>query len=134
MSEKKKLNPWIGTGRRKTSVARVRMFPGSGTITVNDRKADEYFQDDRSRQYIRRPLVAAKSLTKYDITARIAGGGLNGQAGALVLGIARALAQTGREAEGALRDAGLLTRDGRMKERKKYGKRGARASFQFSKR
>ena len=134
MAQDKTQDPWLGTGRRKTAVARVRLFPGSGILTVNGRPADEYFQDDRARQYIRQPFKATNSFNTYDVRARVDGGGLNGQAGALVLGIARALAKADNEAELALRDAGLLTRDGRMKERKKYGKKGARASFQFSKR
>jgi len=134
LAQDNRQEPWLGTGRRKTAVARVRLFPGSGILTVNGRPADEYFQDDRSREYIREPFKATRMFNKYNVKARVDGGGLNGQAGALVLGIARALAQTDDDANSALREARLLTRDGRMKERKKYGKKGARASFQFSKR
>ena len=125
---------WLGTGRRKSSVARVRLFRGDGEMLINGRKANDYFTDDRSREAILQPMKVTKTLNKYSVKANVDGGGLGGQAGAVVLGIARAISKADRDAESHLRDAGLLTRDGRMKERKKYGKRGARASFQFSKR
>lgn len=125
---------WLGTGRRKTSIARVRIVPGNGHVIVNGRAADEYFQNNRSREYVRQPLQVSQQIDAFDVKARVNGGGLEGQAGALVLGIARALVKAVPDTEQPLRDAGLLTRDGRMKERKKYGKKGARASFQFSKR
>jgi small subunit ribosomal protein S9 len=134
VADRDKVKPWLGTGRRKTAVARVRLFRGAGAMTINGRDADEYFVDERARAVIRQPLKVTKLLNKFDVIARVDGGGPTGQAGAVVLGIARALTKADNTAEARLREAGLLTRDGRMKERKKYGKRGARASFQFSKR
>ena len=134
MAEGQAPQPWLGTGRRKTAVARVRLFRGSGSILINGRNADEYFVDDRSRNAVRQPLKVTKSLNRFDVKVNVCGGGCTSQAGAVLLGVARALTKADREAEAALRDAGLLTRDSRMKERKKFGKRGARASFQFSKR
>lgn len=123
-----------GTGRRKTSVARVRIKDGSGQITVNDRPCQQYFTIERDRQSAQAPLVAAEVPHRYDVIAKVHGGGIGGQAGAMLLGLARALKEADPGLEEKLRARGYLTRDGRMKERKKYGKKGARASFQFSKR
>jgi small subunit ribosomal protein S9 len=122
----------LGTGRRKTSVARVRVLPGSGRIEVNGRDFKAYFPHMSQWKIVLGPLEALQATTKYDVVASVVGGGPVGQAGAVRLGIARALRQP--ETEGALRDGGFLTRDSRMKERKKYGQRGARRRFQFSKR
>ncbi|HUT35204.1 MAG TPA: 30S ribosomal protein S9 [Planctomycetota bacterium] len=123
-----------GTGRRKTATARVRLRRGTGRMLVNGREADEYFPIDRLQQAIRAPLRAAKAINKYDVLAKIEGGGVSSQAGAMLLGIARALIKMDRENHGRLKDEGLLTRDSREKERKKYGRKRARARFQFSKR
>jgi small subunit ribosomal protein S9 len=123
-----------GTGRRKTAVARVRMRRGTGRITVNGRSADDYFPTERARASVRAPLKAVKVMNRYDIFSNIRGGGMNAQAEAMLLGIARALVKVDPEFHQRLKDAGFLTRDSREKERKKYGRRGARASFQFSKR
>ena len=124
----------LATGRRKTSVARVGLKRGTGRILVNNREADQYFCVEADRNAIRAPLKATKTLGRYDIIARVKGGGPSGQAGALVLGIARALHRVDESLDSALRDGKFLTRDGRMKERKKYGQKGARKRFQFSKR
>jgi small subunit ribosomal protein S9 len=123
-----------GTGRRKTAVARVRIRPGTGKFIVNKREATAYFTHERDRQAILGPLEAAKMLKSWDIYVNVDGGGYVGQAGAVVLGLARALTKAVPEVEGALREQGMMTRDARMKERKKYGQRGARRRFQFSKR
>ena len=123
-----------GTGRRKTAVARVRIKPGTGTIEVNGRKFDEFFPTDATRNLVLQPLQATGNEAKVDVYARVTGGGVHGQAGAIRLGIARALKLSDDTLDSALRDAGLLTRDARMKERKKYGQAGARRKFQFSKR
>ena len=123
-----------GTGRRKTSTARVRIRPGNGKFLVNGRPFEENFVREQERVEALRPLVVTERLGKYDVFARCNGGGIHGQAGAVSLGLARALAKAERGLETKLRDAGLLTRDPREKERKKYGRRKARASFQFSKR
>jgi len=123
-----------GTGRRKTAVARVRLRPGQGTFLVNDRPVDQYFTEERDRKDVRRPLEATGMLGKVDVFVRVDGGGFTGQAGAIVLGIGRALREFNPDLEPVLRDGGFLTRDSRMKERKKYGLRGARRRFQFSKR
>ncbi len=122
------------TGRRKSSVARVRLLDGSGKITINKRDIDEYFGLDTLKQIVRQPLVLTDSLQKYDIFANVDGGGYSGQAGAIRHGIARALIKISEENKGVLKTAGLLTRDPRMKERKKYGLRKARKAVQFSKR
>lgn len=122
----------LGTGRRKSSIARVRVLPGSGRIQVNGRDFQAYFPDLSQRKVVLGPLEALQATAKYDVVANVTGGGPVGQAGALRLGIARALRQP--ESEGVLREGGFLTRDSRMKERKKYGQRGARRRFQFSKR
>jgi small subunit ribosomal protein S9 len=124
----------IGTGRRKTAVARVRLRKGSGRITVNDRPFEEYFPVERQRLMIEAPLQKTGMLGKVDIAVRASGGGINGQAGAMILGIARAIQALEPEQHGPLSDGGFLTRDDRMVERKKYGHKKARRSFQFSKR
>jgi small subunit ribosomal protein S9 len=124
----------LGTGRRKTSVARVRLRAGQGTITVNDRPFEEYFHSLQQRNAVLAPLVQTGRQGQFDVVVRVDGGGLTGQADACKLGIARALKKSSEEVAGTLRDSGLLTRDGRMKERKKYGLRGARRGTQFSKR
>ena len=123
-----------GTGRRKTSVARVRLSRGTGTMTVNHRPFDKYFLTEEDRQSALAPLNATKALGRYDLLILADGGGISGQAGAVKLGIARALKKIEPALESILRSNGLLTRDPRMKERKKYGLRGARRGVQFSKR
>jgi small subunit ribosomal protein S9 len=123
-----------GTGRRKKAVARVRIRPGTGKFLVNKREADAYFNHQRDRDAIVAPLRAAKMVRGWDVWANVNGGGHTGQAGAVVLGLARALAKAMPETESTLRDHGLLTRDARMSERKKPGQPGARKRFQFSKR
>ncbi len=125
---------YYGTGRRKTSTARVFLRPGSGAITVNQRAFDNYFPTDVLRTEIRQPLVLTETAEKFDILATVGGGGIAGQAGAIRLGIARALCEYSLELRPALKKEGLLTRDARAKERKKYGLAGARKRFQFSKR
>jgi small subunit ribosomal protein S9 len=125
---------YYGTGRRKTSTARVFLRPGSGTITVNQRPIEASFPGETQRLSIRLPLVVTETGERFDVLATTAGGGVNGQAGALRLGIARALLEYDEELRSSLRKAGLLTRDPRAKERKKYGMAGARKRFQFSKR
>jgi len=124
----------LGTGRRKTSVARVRVRPGTGRIVINDRPFEDYFHVEQQRQSVLAPLIRTGMREKVDVIVRCDGGGVNGQADACKLGIARALKKMGVELEPALRDSGFLTRDSRMKERKKYGLRGARRGTQFSKR
>lgn len=124
----------LGTGRRKTSVARVRLRSGNGTITINGRPFDEYFTIEQDRRNVLAPLEGAGRRNDFDVLIRATGGGKTGQSGACLLGIARALKKLDQEAETALRQQGLLTRDSRMKERKKYGLRGARRGTQFSKR
>jgi small subunit ribosomal protein S9 len=123
-----------GTGRRKKSVARVRIRPGSGNILINKRDMTDYFAADADRSAVAAPLEAVNMVASWDIWANVGGGGTTGQAGAVELGLARALAKAMPELEHDLRGKGLLTRDSRMKERKKYGQRGARRRFQFSKR
>lgn len=123
-----------GTGRRKAAVARVFMRPGSGEITVNGRTLKDYFPNDVLRMVVRQPLQLTETMDQFDITVTVAGGGSTGQAGALRHGISRALLDFNGELRGRLKTAGLLTRDARVKERKKYGQKGARARFQFSKR
>ena len=125
---------YYGTGRRKTSTARVFLRPGSGTITVNQREFANFFPTDVLRMEIRPPLVLTETADKFDILATVAGGGIAGQAGAIRLGIARALCEYSLDLRPALKKEGLLTRDSRAKERKKYGLAGARKRFQFSKR
>jgi small subunit ribosomal protein S9 len=123
-----------GTGRRKSSVARVRIRPGNGLITVNGRALDDYFPVLQQRVHILAPLEATGTATEFDVFANINGGGGTGQAGALRLGVARALLKAEPNHSEVLREGGFLTRDGRMVERKKYGQRKARRRFQFSKR
>ena len=125
---------FYGTGRRKTSTARVFLRPGSGTITVNHKPIEASFPTETQRLTIRLPLVVTETVERFDVLATTVGGGVTGQAGALRLGIARALLGYNEELRSALRKAGLLTRDPRAKERKKYGMAGARKRFQFSKR
>lgn len=125
---------YIGTGRRKSSVARVRVVPGSGKIVINNRDIENYIPFDALREVVKQPLVATETLGSYDILVNVSGGGYTGQAGAIRHGIARALLQADPEFRPTLKRAGLLTRDARMKERKKYGLKGARRAPQFSKR
>jgi len=125
---------YYATGRRKTSTARVFLRPGNGTIQVNSRAFETFFPTEALRMQIRTPLVLTETADKFDILATVAGGGVSGQAGAVRLGIARALVRYNAELRKRLKDEGLLTRDARAKERKKYGMAGARKRFQFSKR
>ena len=125
---------YYATGRRKTSTARVFLRPGTGGITVNRREFDKYFPTDQLRMVVRRPLMLTETGDKFDIVATVAGGGINGQAGAVRLGITRALCEYNVELRKQLKKEGLLTSDSRVKERKKYGLAGARKRFQFSKR
>ena len=125
---------YYGTGRRKTSTARVFLRPGSGAIRINERTFDAFFPTEALRTQIRQPLVLTETADKFDVLATVAGGGVSGQAGAVRLGIARALVTYNLELRKALKNEGLLTRDARAKERKKYGMAGARKRFQFSKR
>ncbi len=125
---------YYGTGRRKTSTARVFLRPGSGAININRRTFETFFPTEALRTQIRQPLLLTETADKFDILATVAGGGVSGQAGALRLGIARALVEYNTELRKRLKDEGLLTRDARAKERKKYGMAGARKRFQFSKR
>ncbi len=129
----KKSYVW-GTGRRKSSVARVRVLPGAGKIQINGRELNDYFTNERDRKAIFGPLEVTSTGGKMDVLVNATGGGPTGQAGAVILGLARALAKYDSGLEAALRGGGFLTRDSRMKERKKYGQRGARRRFQFSKR
>ncbi len=124
-----------GTGRRKSSVARVRLIPGKGNITINNKPLDDYLAMEIVKREVKRPFEIAGCEGKFDVIARVHGGGTTGQAGALRHGISRALCQADRDAyRAALKDAGFLTRDPRMKERKKYGLKKARRASQFSKR
>jgi len=123
-----------GTGRRKTSVARVRIKAGSGKFEVNKRPLNKYFTEERDQSVVTDAPKATETLGKVDVFVNVNGGGITGQAGAIMLGVARALMLANIQYEDALRAGGFLTRDSRMKERKKYGRRGARRSFQFSKR
>jgi len=129
-----KAAPIWGTGRRKTAVARVRLLTGTGKVLINKREVDKYFTEEKDRASARSPLVATNQLTTYDVFARVEGGGPTGQADAVKLGIARALLKADPSLDPALRAGGFMTRDPRMKERKKYGQKGARKRFQFSKR
>jgi small subunit ribosomal protein S9 len=126
--------PIWGVGRRKTAIARVRIWMGQGQISINGRSVEEYFTEDKDRKAVYAPLEVTDSLTTYDVGVNVKGGGPTGQADATKLGIARALAEADPSLEAALRDAKLLTRDPRMIERKKPGQPGARRKFQFSKR
>ena len=126
---------YYGTGRRKSSVARVRLVPGNGKITINKRDIDDYFGLETLKLIVRQPLVLTKTLGKFDVLVKVEGGGFTGQAGAIRHGISRALLEVDAEAYRAdLKAAGFLTRDSRMKERKKYGLKAARRAPQFSKR
>ena len=125
---------FYGTGRRKSSVARVRLVPGNGNITINGRTIDEYFGLETLKVIVRQPLVLTKTIDKFDIIVKVEGGGFTGQAGAIRHGISRALLEVEGENRGELKKAGFLTRDPRMKERKKYGLKAARRAPQFSKR
>lgn len=125
---------YYGTGRRKTSTARVYLRPGSGEIKINRRTFEEYFPNEALRMIIRQPLNLTDTVGKFDILVNVLGGGTAGQAGAVRHGITRALMEFNPDLRGALKKVGLVTRDPRQKERKKYGQKGARARFQFSKR
>lgn len=125
---------YYGTGRRKSSVARVFLRPGSGSFQVNGRPFDQYFSTDAQRVEVRQPLVTTETTSTFDVVANVCGGGVNGQAGALRMGIARALLEFNVELRKKLKGEGFLSRDARAKERKKYGQKGARKRFQFSKR
>jgi len=125
---------FMGTGRRKSSIARVRLMAGTGKRTVNGRDLDQYFSRLALSRIATQPLVASNTLDRYDLVANVRGGGTTGQAGAISLGVARALLRTDATLRGMLGKEGLLTRDARMKERKKYGQAAARKRFQFSKR
>ena len=125
---------YTALGRRKESVARIRLIPGKGGIVVNSRPYEKYFLRETDRIIVTQPLVATNNATKYDVFANLKGGGLTGQAGAMRLGISRALALADPELKDALRKQGFLTRDPRAKERKKYGQKGARKRFQWTKR
>ena len=125
---------YYGTGRRKTSTARVYLRPGTGEIKVNRKAFDQYFPNQALRMVIRQPLTLTDTANKFDIVVNVAGGGPAGQAGAVRHGITRALMEFNADLRTALKDAGLVTRDPRAKERKKYGQKGARKRFQFSKR
>ena len=128
-------NPYFyGTGRRKKSVARVRVYAGTGKITVNDRELDDYFGLETLKLIVRQPLTLTNTTEKFDIVCKVAGGGVTGQAGAIRHGLSRALLQHDESLRPVLKKAGFLTRDPRMKERKKYGLKGARRAPQFSKR
>jgi small subunit ribosomal protein S9 len=124
----------VATGRRKSSVARVWLHRGTGTVKINSREIEQFFPVERHRASVLSPLKVTKTLGKFDVIADVSGGGICGQAEAIMLGVARALRRISGDTDAALRDSGLLTRDSRMKERKKYGRKAARRSFQFSKR
>ena len=125
---------FYGTGRRKSSVARVRILPGTGAITINGRDIDDYFGLETLKLIVRQPLEATETLGKFDLIVKVGGGGVSGQAGAIRHGLSRALLQVSPEYRPILKSAGFLTRDPRMKERKKYGLKAARRAPQFSKR
>ncbi|SNX54406.1 30S ribosomal protein S9 [Thermoanaerobacterium sp. RBIITD] len=125
---------FFGTGRRKTSVARVRLIPGKGNIIINGRTIDEYFGMDTLKYTVKQPLILTENIDKFDVYVKVQGGGLTGQAGAIRLGITRALMRADNELRPVLKKAGFVTRDPRMKERKKYGLKKARKAPQFSKR
>ena len=125
---------FYATGKRKTSIARVWLKPGAGIITINNKTIDEYFGRETSKMVVMQPLELTETIGKFDITVTVKGGGDSGQAGAIKHGITKALLEADAEMRGTLKKAGFVTRDSRIKERKKYGKKAARASFQFSKR
>jgi len=134
MAAKKEKIAFYGTGRRKKSIARVRIVNGNGNITVNNKSLDEFFGVETLKVIAKQPLVATNSLDKFDVIAKVTGGGISGQAGAIRHGLARALVEANSEYRPTLKSAGFLTRDARMKERKKYGLKKARKAPQFSKR
>ena len=134
MAPKKDKITFYGTGRRKKSIARVRLANGNGNITINNKPLDEFSKVETLKVTIKQPLVATNSLDKFDVIAKVTGGGISGQAGAIRHGIARALVEANAEYRPVLKSAGFLTRDARMKERKKYGLKKARKAPQFSKR
>jgi small subunit ribosomal protein S9 len=125
---------YYGTGRRKSAVARVFLRPGSGEYKVNGKGFEEYFVTEAQRQAAKAPLVLTETLATFNVIANVSGGGVNGQADAVKMGLARALQEFNAELRGKMKAEGFLTRDARMKERKKYGQKGARKRFQFSKR
>ena len=125
---------FYGTGKRKSSIARVWLKPGSGKITVNNKNIDDYFGRETSKMVVKQPLELTENADKFDIYVTVRGGGDSGQAGAIKHGITKALLEVDAAMRGVLKKAGFITRDSRIKERKKYGKKAARASFQFSKR
>ena len=125
---------FYGTGKRKTSIARVWLKPGAGNITINNKTLAEYFGRETSKMIVNQPLELTENVGKFDIYVTVCGGGDSGQAGAIKHGITKALLEVDTELRGTLKKAGFITRDSRIKERKKYGKKAARASFQFSKR
>jgi small subunit ribosomal protein S9 len=125
---------FLGTGRRKCAVARVRLTPGSGKVTINDRPVESYFHVESQRTWALKPLVVTDTAAKFDVSVNVQGGGPNGQAGAVRHGLARALVKADLTYRPSLKAGGLLTRDSRVRERKKYGQPGARKRFQFSKR
>jgi small subunit ribosomal protein S9 len=123
-----------GTGRRKKSVARVRMTAGEGKFLINDREVDDFFKETKDRNFVRAPLITANLVTAFNVSVNVSGGGYTGQAGAVAQGLGRALTMFDATLRAGQKEGGFLTRDSRMKERKKYGQRGARRRFQFSKR
>ncbi|MDX2480753.1 MAG: 30S ribosomal protein S9 [Desulfuromusa sp.] len=125
---------FYATGKRKTSIARVWMKPGTGVITVNKRPLDVFFGRETSKMVIHQPLELTDNLGKFDVSVNVSGGGMSGQAGAIRHGITKALLEVNPELRAVLKQSGFITRDSRIKERKKYGRKAARASFQFSKR
>ena len=127
-------NTYYATGRRKSAIARTYLTPGSGQVIINNRPIDDYFQVETAKMDLFQPLVLTNTMNTYDIKVRVVGGGISGQAGAIRHGITRALMLANPEFRGPLKKAGFVRRDPRVKERKKYGQRGARARFQFSKR
>lgn len=127
-------NVYYATGRRKTAIARTWLKPGNGTIMVNEKPVDDYFSVAAAKAMVVQPLILTNNLGSYDVMIRVLGGGINGQAGAIRHGITRALLLVDPDLRLALKKAGFITRDSRVKERKKYGQRGARARYQFSKR
>ncbi len=127
-------NTFYATGRRKTAVARTWLKPGSGNIVINNRPVDDYFRVETAKADMYQPLALTNTINTYDIRVRVVGGGISGQAGAIRHGITRALIEANPDLRGPLKKAGFVKRDARAKERKKYGQRGARARFQFSKR
>ena len=129
-----KENVYYATGKRKTAIARTWIMPGNGEITINDSPMDEYFKVEVVKTIIKQPLVLTNTLESFDVKARVTGGGFSGQAGAIRHGITKALISANPELRKALKRAGFIRRDARVKERKKYGQKGARARFQFSKR